>query len=68
MPDLWPDSFDADGNKTDWRYNPTLREYYSLSQHEFMYALDDNPPVAEQIAWLDAHKDAVLTAKALAPQ
>lgn len=60
MASLWPDSFDAEGNKTDWRYLPGLREYYSPSTSDFMYATDDNPPVSEQIAWVEAHKDAIL--------
>ncbi len=60
MASLWPDSFDANGNKTDWRYDPALREYYSPSTQDFIYATDGNPPVEDQIAWVEQHKDAIL--------
>jgi len=57
---LWPDSFDTEGNKTDWRYDPELELLHSPSTDDFMYRVGDNPPVDQQKRWMDRHRDAIL--------
>ncbi len=59
MASLWPESFDKEGNKTDWRYDPTLEEYWSPSTDDFMYAVTGSPPVEDQVKWVEEHKDAI---------
>lgn len=59
MANLWPESFDAEGNKTDWRYDPGLEEYYSPSSKDFMYVIPGSPPVEDQARWIEEHKDAI---------
>lgn len=61
MPSLWPDSFDEEGNKTDWRYSPDLEEYYSPSTKDFMYAVPGSPSVEDQAKWIGEHGDAIRT-------
>lgn len=66
MASLWPDSFDADGNKTDWRYDPALECLYSPSTGDFLYRVGaNNPPQEDQIKWVSEHPDAILEAKRL---
>jgi hypothetical protein len=63
MASLWPDAFDAEGNKTDWKYDPSLEVLTSPSTGDFMYRTDSSPPVADQIAWVESHPDAIRMAK-----
>lgn len=58
MASLWPDSFDAEGNKTDWR-DLITDEYYSPSTGDFMYVAPNGPPVEEHMKWVEEHKDAI---------
>ena len=58
MASLWPDAFDEDGNKTDWRYVWTDC-YYSPSTGDFLYVAPNGPPVEDQTKWIEEHKDAI---------
>ena len=63
MASLWPDAFDEDGNKTDWKYDPSLEVLVSPQTGDFMYRTNQSPPVSDQIAWMDAHPDAIRMAQ-----
>ena len=58
MASLWPEDFDSEGNKTDWRYFVTS-EYFSPSTGDFMYVAPSGPPIEDQMKWVDEHKDAI---------
>lgn len=58
MANLWPDSFDEEGNKTDWRDHWT-DFYISPSTGDFMYVAPSGPAVEDQLQWVEEHKDAI---------
>jgi hypothetical protein len=60
MPSLWPNSFDEEGNKTGWKYRIT-EEHYSPATKDFMYVAGDEPPIEDQVKWMEEHPDSILT-------